>query len=299
MDDNFSSIVKAVMWGRSVFANIRKFLQFQLTVNVVALLITFYSALMGGDPPITPVMMLWINLIMDTLGALALGTEVPSAALLNGAPYKRDASLINAVMWRNILVQAIFQIALLVYLLDPAGAQDFGVDFRGGGDRKHQTIVFNVFVLCQVFNEFNARRLGDDFNVFEGVFTNAIFIGVIVVTLGVQYLLVKYGGDFMKTSDLDADQWYKSFLLASLTIPMGAVMRLIPVTEDPSNFAKTAMYGDDVKKTARAKSMAKDGGDTGLTLSFLVWMVVVVAAPAMVWEEFKHAWAPRLLAVMA
>merc|ERR1712185_536275 len=105
-------------------------------------------------------------------------------------------------MWRNILVQAMFQIALLVYLLDPAGAEDFGVAFRGCDDRKHQTIVFNVFVLCQVFNEFNARRLGDDFNVFEGVFTNAIFIAVIAVTLGVQYLLVKYGGDFMKTSDL-------------------------------------------------------------------------------------------------
>ena len=105
LDDNFKSIVKAVVWGRSVFDNIRKFLQFQLTVNVVALTVTFISAVFGFDPPLNAVMMLWVNLIMDTMGALALGTEPPSPSLLNRRPYKRDASLISNVMWRNILVQ--------------------------------------------------------------------------------------------------------------------------------------------------------------------------------------------------
>merc|ERR1711968_335494 len=153
LDDNFKSIVKAVVWGRSVFDNIRKFLQFQLTVNVVALTVTFISAVFGFDPPLNAVMMLWVNLIMDTMGALALGTEPPSPSLLNRRPYKRAASLISNVMWRNILVQSVFQVALLGYLL-LLGAEDFDVK---SNSVEHITIVFNTFVICQIFNEFNAR----------------------------------------------------------------------------------------------------------------------------------------------
>lgn len=125
LDDNFSSIVKAVMWGRSVFDNIRKFLQFQLTVNVVALTLTFSSALTGYELPLNAVMMLWVNLIMDTMGALALGTEPPSPTLLERRPYKRNASLINSLMIRNIAVQSVFQLGVLFYLL-LFGAEDFG-----------------------------------------------------------------------------------------------------------------------------------------------------------------------------
>ena len=127
LDDNFSSIVKAVMWGRSVFDNIRKFLQFQLTVNVVALVLTFASALTGYQLPLNAVMMLWVNLIMDTMGALALGTEPPSPVLLERRPYRRNASLISYPMIRNIAFQSVFQLVLLCYLL-LYGAQDFGVD---------------------------------------------------------------------------------------------------------------------------------------------------------------------------
>src|SRR3546814_8953700 len=93
LDDRFGSIVRAVLWGRSVFDNIRKFLQFQLTVNIVALTITFLSAVKGYDPPLNAVMMIWVNLIMDTMGALALGTEVPLPTLLQRRPYRRNASL--------------------------------------------------------------------------------------------------------------------------------------------------------------------------------------------------------------
>ena len=153
LDDNFSSIVKSVKWGRSVFDNIRKFLQFQLTVNVVALVVTFVSALTGRDPPLNAVMMLWVNLIMDTMGALALGTEVPSEALLNRLPYKRNASLLSNKMLRNISVQSILQIGLLIFLLVD-GASTFGV---APDSDAHITIVFNTFVFSQIFNELNAR----------------------------------------------------------------------------------------------------------------------------------------------
>lgn len=126
LDDKFSSIVRAIKWGRCVYDNIRKFLQFQLTVNMVALAIVFIGAVAGFEPPLNPVMMLWVNLIMDTMGALALGTEGPTESLLNRRPYKRGASLISRPMWRNILFQSTFQLILMITLLFD-GARLFGV----------------------------------------------------------------------------------------------------------------------------------------------------------------------------
>ena len=117
LDDKFSSIVKAILWGRSVFDNIRKFLQFQITVNVVALIVVFIGACAGTGSPLTAVQMLWVNLIMDTLGALALATEKPTLELLQRKPYKREAPLIGWVMWRNILVQSAYQLTLLFVLM--------------------------------------------------------------------------------------------------------------------------------------------------------------------------------------
>ena len=120
LDDRFSSIVRAMMWGRSVYDNIRKFLQFQLTVNLVALSVVFISACSGEEEPLTAVQMLWVNLVMDTLGALALGTEPPVKALLERKPYKRNASLISYPMRRNIIMQSIFQlVVLLILMLNP------------------------------------------------------------------------------------------------------------------------------------------------------------------------------------
>lgn len=127
LDDKFSSIVQAIMWGRSVFDNIRKFLQFQLTVNVVALILVFIGAAAGFGQPLTAVQMLWVNLVMDTLGALALGTEKPTRELLERKPYKRSASLVSWPMWRNIFAQSAYQLILLFVLLF-AGAEMFGVN---------------------------------------------------------------------------------------------------------------------------------------------------------------------------
>lgn len=116
-DDNFTSIVKAVMWGRNVYDSISKFLQFQLTVNVVAVLTAFVSACTISDSPLKAVHMLWINLIMDTLASLALATEVPSEDLLNRKPYGRKKSLISRTMMKNIVCHAIYQIIILFILL--------------------------------------------------------------------------------------------------------------------------------------------------------------------------------------
>ncbi len=117
LDDNFASIVTAVKWGRNIYTNVRKFLQFQLTVNVVAMFIVFLGGVVVADPPLTAVQMLWVNLIMDTCAALALATEPPSEDILEHPPYTRTELIVTPVMWRNIMGQAIFQSAFLVVML--------------------------------------------------------------------------------------------------------------------------------------------------------------------------------------
>jgi calcium-translocating P-type ATPase len=292
LDDNFSSIVKSVMWGRSVFDNIRKFLQFQLTVNVVALTLTFVCAVTGSEPPLNAVMMLWVNLIMDTMGALALGTEPPSAKLLQRRPYKRNASLISNKMYRNIAVQFLLQMGLLTYLL-LHGAPHFGALEHS---KEHLTIIFNTFVFCQVFNEINARSIGDEMNVFKGLYKSPLFMGILLFTVVAQYGIVEFGGDFVRTTHLTQDQWIKCILLGALSLPLGGVMRLIPVSDSASDFAELsklistnrdkAMKGQSSEKRRQETSSAEDG----FSLSFLVWFVAVTVIPLAVAHRFNEHW---------
>jgi len=266
MDDNFSSIVKSVLWGRSVFDNIRKFIQFQLTVNVVALVITFLSAISGYEPPLNTVMMLWVNLIMDTMGALALGTEAPDPSLLLRVPYSRSASLISISMIRHIFIQSIYQIGVLLILL--LKIKEYIVGFEGKkdfieGGEEHLTIVFNTFVICQIFNEFNARSITDDIDILKGLGKNPMFQIIIVFTVIVQYLIVEYGGDFTKTVPLDWGEWKTCICLGAFTIPLGILMRLIPVSDDDT------VHGWDGHSTK--KNVVKMG-----------YFVVIVVAPLVI-----------------
>jgi len=289
LDDNFSSIVKSVMWGRSVFDNIRKFLQFQLTVNVVALSLTFISAVTGNEPPLNAVMMLWVNLIMDTMGALALGTEPPSPTLLQRMPYKRNASLINNKMLRHITIQFLFQMVLLCYLL-LIGAEHFGTYT---GSKQHLTIIFNTFVFCQVFNEVNARSIDDTMNVFKGLFQNGLFIAIILFTVVAQYGIVEFGGEFVRTVSLTHDQWIKCVLLGALSLPLGGLMRLIPVPANVKDFAQVSdLIKINRKKSAGKTSLSK--GDANFTPSFFVWLVVVSVIPLVTYQNFEPHWAPLI-----
>jgi len=291
LDDNFSSIVKSVMWGRSVFDNIRKFLQFQLTVNVVALMLTFLSATLGKDPPLNAVMMLWVNMIMDTMGALALGTEPPSPTLLKRLPYKRNASLINNKMCRHIAVQFIFQMCLLAYLSYEAAPH-----FNTVQDSiQHITIVFNTFVFCQVFNEINARSIDDNMNVFKGISGNPLFIAIIIFTVVAQYGIVEYGGDFVRTAPLTNDQWVKSVLLGALSLPLGGLMRLIPVQDSDKDFAAVM----PLMKEVRAKSPpSKSVEEKAYSPSFFLWLAVVGALPVLCWQQFEMHWTPYIEVAM-
>jgi magnesium-transporting ATPase (P-type) len=259
MDDNFSSIVSAVMWGRCVYDNIRKFLQFQLTINVVALITAFLAAVTNRGLPLKTVQLLWVNLIMDTLAALALGTETPTPDLLNRKPYGSKDSLISLVMMRNIGVQSVYQLTILLGLLY-AGPEILNLpipsdtgDYDSDPNKKTlDTIIFNTFVFAQLFNEFNARVvIGRKLNVFSGVFKNPIFPGVIVFTAILQVLLVEFGGSFVETVGLNIEQWGICIGLGFISLPVGFLGRLIDIEAIVARYHGTG---------ERAPLLPKDNG---------------------------------------
>uniref|UniRef100_A0A5F9DKU4 Calcium-transporting ATPase n=1 Tax=Oryctolagus cuniculus TaxID=9986 RepID=A0A5F9DKU4_RABIT len=189
-DDNFTSIVKAVMWGRNVYDSISKFLQFQLTVNVVAVIVAFTGACITQDSPLKAVQMLWVNLIMDTFASLALATEPPTESLLLRKPYGRDKPLISRTMMKNILGHAAYQLTIIFTLLF-VGELFFDIDSGRNAPlhsppSEHYTIIFNTFVMMQLFNEINARKIHGERNVFDGIFSNPIFCSIVLGTFAIQ-----------------------------------------------------------------------------------------------------------------
>jgi len=229
MDDNFRSVVTAAMWGRNINDNIRKFIQFQSTVNIAAVVIAFLGSVFSakGESPLKPVQLLWLNLIMDSMAALALATEAPYPELLDRPPNFAGAPLISRRMWTNMLGQASYQIVLQLWLLH-SGYKYFEVE---EDSEEHMTIIFNVFVFLQVFNEFNARKLRDEFNIFGGLLKAKLFLAIIVITVVVQFAAVQYIGKMMGCVPLDVEQWKKCMILSVVPIPLGTFLRLLPVRE--------------------------------------------------------------------
>mmetsp|Transcript_17024 Transcript_17024/g.41157 ORF Transcript_17024/g.41157 Transcript_17024/m.41157 type:complete len:1059 (+) Transcript_17024:191-3367(+) len=277
MDDNFSSIVKSVLWGRSVYDNIRRFLQFQLCVNVVALEVSFVGSVCGFGMPLKPVQLLWVNLVMDTLGALALATEAPTADLLDRQPYGRHDNLVNDFMWRNILVQSLYQLIFCMVLLftghdvlndctDGNYGTDYSkcIDLNSDGTGKdapgnyRDTVIYNAFVWAQVFNEFNARKIYNEKNMFSGVLTNHIFLGVLVATVIIQLITVQFGQVVFQTVPLDFDDWVLCILIGAVSLPLGVVQRYLP----PFTFMN-ALLAKFQKKKSRVTPDDAPGASAG------------------------------------
>eukprot|EP01091_Cochliopodium_minus_P021301 TRINITY_DN967_c0_g1_i3.p1 TRINITY_DN967_c0_g1~~TRINITY_DN967_c0_g1_i3.p1 ORF type:complete len:1042 (-),score=346.69 TRINITY_DN967_c0_g1_i3:10-3135(-) len=227
MDDNFNSIVKSVLWGRCVFENIRKFLQFQLTVNFGALVISLIGAVSKRGPPLRAVQLLWVNLIMDTMAALALGTEQPQERLMDDKPHGRDEKLLTNRMIKHIGIQAIYQVIVLMVILY-AGDKIWNVERKS---LHHYTIIFNSFVFCQVFNEINCRTVIDQMNIFKGFFTNWVFLGVIVITVILQFLIIEFTSSVFKVHGLNFVQWISCIGIGAFCLILGFIARMIPVPE--------------------------------------------------------------------
>ncbi|XP_023761584.1 putative calcium-transporting ATPase 11, plasma membrane-type isoform X1 [Lactuca sativa] len=250
MDDNFKTIVYVARWGRSVYINIQKFVQFQLTVNVVALMTNFVSACTSGSAPLTAVQLLWVNMIMDTLGALALATEPPHDGLMKRPPIGREVNFITKVMWRNIIGQSVYQLVILG-LLQFDGKRVLKIN---GPDSTVilNTLIFNTFVFCQVFNEINSRDM-EKINVLRGMFDSWVFMLVMICTVTFQIIIVELLGTFASTVPLSWDLWFASVLLGSLSMPVGAILKCIPVDSSTSHGIK---QHDGYEPLARGPDMA-------------------------------------------
>lgn len=224
MDDNFSSIVKALAWGRAINDAIKKFLQFQITVNITAVVLTFVSAVASSEERsvLNAIQLLWVNLIMDTFAALALATDPPNDSLLDRAPESRTAPLINLTMWKMIIGQSVYQLAVGLTL------HFAGPSFLPYPEPELRTLVFNTFVFMQIFKLVNSRRIDNKLNIFEGLHRNHLFLLMMAVMVLGQVLIIFFGSAAFVVVQLSGVQWAISLVLGFLSIPAGILIRLFP-----------------------------------------------------------------------
>ncbi|WEW55835.1 plasma membrane calcium [Emydomyces testavorans] len=229
MDDNFNSIVKAMAWGRTVNDAVKKFLQFQITVNVTAVFLTFISAVASDEEAsvLTAVQLLWVNLIMDTFAALALATDPPSRTILDRKPEPRSAPLITLTMWKMIIGQSIYQLVVTL-ILNFAGADILNYDSSEQDEKEFRALIFNTFVFMQIFNQYNSRRIDNRLNIFEGLLQNKWFIAIQLVIIGGQVLIIFVGGHAFSVVPLNGMEWAVSLILGLISIPVAVIIRLIP-----------------------------------------------------------------------
>ena len=222
IDDSFRSIVHAVMWGRSLYKNLQRFIFFQLVVNVTALLLVLFGAFIGTEMPLTITQILWVNLIMDTFAAMAMTTLPPSREVMQEKPRSRDAFIITPGMIRGIgIIGGLFFVvtfALLYYFERIAG-----IDI----DNTELTIFFCIFVMLQWWNLFNARSLGSNHSAFHNLKGSLVFLFVLVSVLIGQWLIVTCGGKMFRTVPLSLTQWLWIIVGTSPVLWIGEVYRLI------------------------------------------------------------------------
>ena len=322
LDNNFSSLVIAIIYGRNIYDNIRKFLQFQLTVNFCACFLVFICACIGNETPLTTIQMLWINLIMDSLGSLALATEPPYEELLHREPTRKEESIINGKMWKHIGFQSVVELVLLIFLYlyaphfikeddvvrlaenkiiakcyeqFPGGTSPdniiFGTSpnwkndvkkseqakeaFCGYYDEKsdlsaayeeyvrvnagtaHMAIVFNVFVIYTLFNQFNCRVIDDSLNIFVRMGNNLFFPIITLCELALQIILIEFGRDAFKCTErgITLIQWLLVMAFSAITFVLSFIIKFIPIDviiqrilDKPAD-NKVANYNDLVKET--------------------------------------------------
>lgn len=221
LDDSFGSIGTAVMWGRSLYKNIQRFILFQLTINFVALAVVLLGSFIGTELPLTVTQMLWVNLIMDTFAAMALASIPPSEKVMNDKPRRPTDFIITRSMWTDILVYGIAFLAVLLIML-------YRFNHADGGMTVHRlTIFFTVFVMMQLWNLFNAKTFGTDESAFRGLTKSYGLEAIAAVILIGQFLIVQYGGSVFRTEPLSATEWIEIVALTSLVLWIGEAVRLV------------------------------------------------------------------------
>jgi len=231
LDDNFKSIVNGILWGRTIFENIQKLIQFQLTVNFVALTVAFIGPFVGVESnlPLTVVQLLWVNIIMDTFAALALSGEPPRQEIMLRKPRPRDEHIITPDMAAIIVFVGLYMAIVILAL--------FRFNFLGGTIKcEHLTILFTTFVMFQVWNEFNCRSLDLKQNPFSNLTGNRMFMIIIGVTVISQVIMVNFGGGIFRTVPMTLAHWIKIIILTSTVIPVAYMARYLVFIYKKSRF---------------------------------------------------------------
>ena len=218
LDDSFSTIIKAVQWGRGIYENFKRFIQFQLTVNVSSVVVVIASILAGFSAPFTALELLWINIIMDGPPALTLGLEPLRQDLLKRKPTKRNENIISKSMMVRIFTNGIFISA--VFML-----QHFK-NFLGASPKEEATVLFTLFVLFQLFNAFNCREL-DETPMIKNLMKNKLMLGVFLLVLILQFVITQFGGAVFETVALSAGMWFKMLATAFMVIVLNELIKAV------------------------------------------------------------------------
>jgi Ca2+-transporting ATPase len=234
LDDNFKSIMKAVHWGRTLYENIQKFIQFQLTINFSALVTAFLSPFLNIflepafgirllDVPLTVVQLLWVNLIMDTLAVLALCLEPPSDDTMLRKPIGRSEPFITRIMWQNIIGMGSYSTVMIIGLMM---SRFFGL-YENIDSQQFSAAIFTTYVFFQVFNLFNARSLHLTRSPFDGLSKSPNFVGIVALIVVVQILVTTFGGDIFRTEPLTLKMWALILGMTSTVLIFGEIARRI------------------------------------------------------------------------
>ncbi|MEI6232498.1 MAG: calcium-translocating P-type ATPase, PMCA-type [Planctomycetota bacterium] len=220
LDDSFNSIVSAIKWGRSLYDNIQRFIVFQLTINAAALGLMLLGPFFGVQLPLTVPQMLWINLIMDTLAALALASELPHDSVMDRTPRAKNAFIVTRAMAADILITAGFFLATMLVLISV---------YKRDGEfsLRESSIVFSVMVLLQFWNLFNARCFGRTSSALKDALTNKGFVAVAAFIVLGQIAIVQWGGQLFRTEPLDVNAWLQIFGATSSILIAGELIRWI------------------------------------------------------------------------
>ena len=200
LDDSFSTIVKAICFGRNIYRNFQRFITFQLSVNVTAMIVVIMSLTCGLDSPFNAVQLLWIDIIMDGPPALTLGLEKGGAEVLKSPPVKRTDEIVTPVMLLRIIGGGAYMATLIVC--------EYMFDFLNAGAELAPTVLFCMFVIFQLFNAFNCRKLTSE-SIFVSMGKNKLMVGVFAATFAFQILITQFLGDFFKTEKLPVALWLK------------------------------------------------------------------------------------------
>lgn len=223
LDDNFLSISKAILFGRTIFKSIRKFIIVQLTINFCAISLSIICPFIGIDTPVTVVQMLWVNMVMDTLAGLAFAYEPPLIEYMKESPKKRNESIINKYMISEIVFTGLYSALLCLLFLK---SKFIGGLFRDSVDKVYlMTAFFGLFIFIDIFNSFNARTSRLD--IFANILDNKVFIGIMLFITIVQVLLIYYGGSVFRTAGLTFKEFLIMNFLALTVIPIDWIRKLI------------------------------------------------------------------------